>query len=573
MKLINNLTVGKKVSVLVILSIVFLCTIGYSGYHYLLKMNNDMESMYTDRLMPVKLLNENHSHARAIEADLFKMMLTTDMGLKQSLKQDIDARVDTFNNNLANYEKTKLDPTEKEILPKLKSTLQEYKGSMSEVIALAMANENSKAYQLYTERAQKDAETFQKYITELAEYNAKTADKINTENDEDFTKAKTIFLGILLTALTIMLAFSRLIIKAITVPLGKIVAHLTYFADKDFSNDVSQEFLVRKDEFGKIAFASNKVTESMRMLIRQMEESAEQLSAASEELAASAQQSAQVTTQVATAISEVAAGSGKQLSAIDDTSAVVEQMSAGIQQVAANTNNVAGTSDKTAVAAQEGNQAIETAVKQMNTIEQTVSKSAMVVEKLGERSKEIGQIVDTISGIAGQTNLLALNAAIEAARAGEQGKGFAVVAEEVRKLAEQSQEAAKQIADLIGGIQAETETAVSAMQDGTKEVRKGSEVVNTAGKDFAAIATLVKEVSKEVQDISAAIQQMASGSQQIVDSVKSIDNISKNTAEHAQTVSAAAEEQSASMEQIAASSQSLAKMAETLQSAISHFKI
>jgi methyl-accepting chemotaxis protein len=471
MKLINNLTVGKKVSVLVILSIVFLCTIGYSGYHYLLKMNNDMESMYTDRLMPVKLLNENHSHARAIEADLFKMMLTTDMGLKQSLKQDIDARVDTFNNNLANYEKTKLDPTEKEILPKLKSTLQEYKGSMSEVIALAMANENSKAYQLYTERAQKDAETFQKYITELAEYNAKTADKINTENDEDFTKAKTIFLGILLTALTIMLAFSRLIIKAITVPLGKIVAHLTYFADKDFSNDVSQEFLVRKDEFGKIAFASNKVTESMRMLIRQMEESAEQLSAASEELTASAQQSAQVTTQVATAISEVAAGSGKQLSAIDDTSAVVEQMSAGIQQVAANTNNVAGTSDKTAVAAQEGNQAIETAVKQMNTIEQTVSKSAMVVEKLGERSKEIGQIVDTISGIAGQTNLLALNAAIEAARAGEQGKGFAVVAEEVRKLAEQSQEAAKQIADLIGGIQAETETAVSAMQDGTKEVR------------------------------------------------------------------------------------------------------
>ena len=536
-------------------------------------MNNNMESMHTDRLMPVKLLNENHSHARAIEADLFKMMLTTDMGLKQSLKQDIDARVDTFNNNLANYEKTKLDPTEKEILPKLKSTLQEYKGSMSEVIALAMANENSKAYQLYTERAQKDAETFQKYITELAEYNAKTADKINTENDEDFTKAKTIFLGILLTALTIMLAFSRLIIKAITVPLGEIVAHLTYFADKDFSNDVSQEFLVRKDEFGKIAFASNKVTESMRMLIRQMEESAEQLSAASEELTASAQQSAQVTTQVATAISEVAAGSGKQLSAIDDTSAVVEQMSAGIQQVAANTNNVAGTSDKTAVAAQEGNQAIETAVKQMNTIEQTVSKSATVVEKLGERSKEIGQIVDTISGIAGQTNLLALNAAIEAARAGEQGKGFAVVAEEVRKLAEQSQEAAKQIADLIGEIQAETETAVSAMQDGTKEVRKGSEVVNTAGKDFAAIATLVKEVSKEVQDISAAIQQMASGSQQIVDSVKSIDNISKNTAEHAQTVSAAAEEQSASMEQIAASSQSLAKMAETLQSAISHFKI
>lgn len=572
MKLIDDLSVGKKVNTLVIFSIVFLCIIGYSGYHYLLKSNDDMTSMYKDRLIPVKQLNENHSHGRAIEADLFKMMLTTDIRLKQSLKQDIDARVEAFNNNLADYEKSKLDPAEKEILPKLKSTLQDYRGSRAEIITLAMANENSKAYQLYTERAQKDAETFEKYLTELAEYNATVADKIEKENDEDFTKVKTIFLGILLTALTILLAFSLLITKAITVPLGAIVTRLTYFADNDFSHDVAKEFLVRKDEFGKIAFASNKVTESMRMLIRQMEESAEQLSASSEELTASAQQSAQITTEVAAAITEVAEGSGRQVGAINDTSAVVEQMSAGIQQIAANTNNVAGTSDKTAVAAQEGNQAIETAVNQMITIEQTVSKSATVVEKLGERSKEIGQIVDTISGIAGQTNLLALNAAIEAARAGEQGKGFAVVAEEVRKLAEQSQEAAKQIAELIGEIQAETDKAVSAMQDGTKEVRMGSEVVNTAGKEFASIASLVKEVSKEVQDISAAIQQMSGGSQQIVDSVKFIDNISKNTAEHAQSVSAAAEEQSASMEQIAASSQSLAKMAETLQFAISRFK-
>jgi len=573
MKLINNLTVGKKVSALVILSAIFLCIIGYSGYHYLLQANNDMDSMYKDRLIPVKQLNENHSHGRAIEADLFRMMVTTDIGLKQNLKQDIDSRVDAFNNNLANYEKTKLDPTENEILPKLKSTLQVYKGSMSEVIALAMANDNSKAYQLYTERAQKDAEIFQKYITELAEYNANVADKINTENDEDFAKAKMIFLGILLAALIIQLVFSWLIIKAITGPLHAIVTRLNNFANNDFSQDVAKEFLVRKDEFGKIAFASNKVTETMRTLIRQMEESAEQVSAASEELTAGAQQSAQATTQVAAAITEVADGSNKQVSAIDDTSAIVEQMSAGIQQIAANTNNVAGTSDKTAVAAQEGNQAIETAVKQMNTIEQTVSKSATVVERLGERSKEIGQIVDTISGIAGQTNLLALNAAIEAARAGEQGRGFAVVAEEVRKLAEQSQEAAKQIACLIGEIQAETDKAVSAMQDGTKEVHMGSEVVNTAGENFASIVKLVKEVSKEVQDISAAIQQMASGSQQIVDSVKTINNVSKNTAEHAQTVSAAAEEQSASMEQIAASSQSLAKMAETLQQVINRFKI
>lgn len=138
----------------------------------------------------------------------------------------------------------------------------------------------------------------------------------------------------------------------------------------------------------------------------------------------------------------------------------------------------------------------------MSQIDGTVTSSARVVAKLGERSKEIGQIVDTISGIAGQTNLLALNAAIEAARAGEQGRGFAEVADEVWKLAEQSQETAKKIETLIGDIQADTDTAVMAMNSGTLEVKTGAEVVNTAGAAFRGIAELINEVSSQVQGIS-----------------------------------------------------------------------
>jgi methyl-accepting chemotaxis protein len=209
----------------------------------------------------------------------------------------------------------------------------------------------------------------------------------------------------------------------------------------------------------------------------------------------------------------------------------------------------------------------------MNKIEETTNASVEVVTVLGERSKEIGQIVDTISGIAGQTNLLALNAAIEAARAGETGRGFAVVAEEVRKLAEQSQGAAKQISDLISEIQKDTNTAVVTMNAGSEQVKIGAEVVGATGDSFKQIMQFVMEVSAQVKDISSAIQHMADNSQHIVTIVKKMDDLSIKGADEAQNVSAATEEQSASMQEIAFSSQNLAKMAEQLQQEVKKFKI
>ncbi len=328
-----------------------------------------------------------------------------------------------------------------------------------------------------------------------------------------------------------------------------------------------------KSEIGQLDESIFIMNQNLRQLVQQVQSQSEQLAASSEQLTASAQQSAQAANQVADSITAVAKGADDQLTAVNDTSTVVEQLSASIQQVAANANEVAGNSAQVAEKANEGNESIDRAVSQMVSIEQTVTTSADVVTKLGERSKEIGQIVDTISGIAGQTNLLALNAAIEAARAGEQGRGFAVVAEEVRKLAEQSQEAAKQIASLISEIQVETDRAVVAMSDGTRETRLGAEVVNASGQAFREITSLVTTVSGQVKAISADIEQMAIDSQQIVNSVKKIDDVSKITAAESQTVSAATEEQSASLEEIASSSQSLASLAGDLQTAVAKFKV
>ncbi len=192
---------------------------------------------------------------------------------------------------------------------------------------------------------------------------------------------------------------------------------------------------------------------------------------------------------------------------------------------------------------------------------------------LGDRSSEIGQIVEVITSIAEQTNLLALNAAIEAARAGENGKGFAVVSEEVRKLAEESSLSARRISVLIDGIQTETNRAVDSMQFTTNEVVIGINCVNTAGESFKKIQHATKEVSAQVQGISTSVEHMAIEMRHMTDSMKQINGIAQSSAEGTQNISAATEEQLASMEEITASTFTLSKMAEELQNKTNTFKV
>ena len=376
---------------------------------------------------------------------------------------------------------------------------------------------------------------------------------------------------ICVVCLLIVIAAIVFIAKQFVKPILLIRNECLLLAQGDLRERAVKNF--SEDEIGQLAQGFREMRTNLRGLVTKVHAQSEQLAASSEELTASAEQSAQAANQVAISITDVAKGSQEQLSVANETAAVVEKMSTSIQQVSATTTEVAEQSSRAANKATEGNKAVNKAVIQMKQIEYTVQTSAVAVAELGVRSEEIGQIVATISSIAGQTNLLALNAAIEAARAGEQGRGFAVVAEEVRKLAEQSQDAAKQIAALIGEIQGDTGKAVAAMADGTCEVKLGTEVVCASGQAFQEIAAMVTVGSGQMKEISVAVEQLSLGSQQIVGSVKQIAELSKKASGEAQTVSAATEEQSASMEEIASASQALANLAMELRAAVSKFQI
>lgn len=571
MNFLNNMKVKQKLGVLILISLLSMSIIGYTGYYYLQQADADINSMYANQLVPIELINENRAHINGASAELFELMITTDANRNKVLQQEISVRIDIFNANIVEFEKTKLDAKAKEKLAGLKTSLQKFRDVRAKVLELAMQNKNVEAYALYMTNGASLAKDVTDKCIDLSKYEVQLAKQSNADNKASFEKSVHIMLGIIFVSFVILGLSGFYITRIIAKPLATMVLFCKELSAGDFRDKTRK--VRRKDEIGQVADALAEMRNALRSLMKHINESAEQLAASSEELTASADQSAQAANQVAQSITDVAHGTEEQLRVTNGTTAVVQQMATSIQQIAANASEVAGQSDQAANKANEGNKSIDKAVNQMANIEQTVTTSAKVVLKLGERSKEIGQIVDTISGIAGQTNLLALNAAIEAARAGEQGRGFAVVAEEVRKLAEQSQEAAKQIATLIGEIQGDTDKAVVAMDAGTREVKLGAEVVNESGKAFQEISAMVTNVSSQTREISSAIQQMSMGSQRIVESVKQIDTLSKKTSGEAQTVSAATEEQSASMEEIASSSQALAHLAEELRGAVSKFQI
>ncbi|MGD8191297.1 methyl-accepting chemotaxis protein [Brevibacillus ginsengisoli] len=338
--------------------------------------------------------------------------------------------------------------------------------------------------------------------------------------------------------------------------------------------DFTQTLTVRSaDEFGQMAQNFNQMAFNVKALLSQIAASSHHVAATSEQLTASAEETSKATEQIANSIQEVAVGSDNQVRSVEQSTKAIVEMTSGIDQIAQNAQHVTETAQQALYMAEGGNQSIQTAMTQMNSISDHIGELSEIVQGLGTHSQQIGQILEVISGIADQTNLLALNAAIEAARAGEHGRGFAVVADEVRKLAEQSSQSAQKISHLITSIQVETTKAVDAMATSTKEVTSGIDIVNNAGESFQLIQDYVNQVAQRIAEVSDSARALSSHTQQVVESTNYIAQVADDTAAGTQNVSAASEEQLASMEEITSSAASLSHMAEELHGLISKFKV
>jgi methyl-accepting chemotaxis protein len=522
--------------------------VGYQGLTSLQTIIPSFQSMYHDRLVPSLQLVNVVENLYNVRIAVLNHYLSDTPAEKQQYERTIQELIHKNEEIIKAFSATHLVDEQQKTLVKFHEAQEAYNNARE--ISLKFSREGRKKEALDNIRT--NAKVKFEAVLSLAQHLVESQGTVGKELfDQSTQTASTAILtlyAVIAAAIILGMFLAIFIARFFSGPLGDLARQSSLVAEGDLrrvDTPYLDKMMNSKDELGQVTRSFAEMIINLRKTIREVGEATQSVASASAQISSSTE--------------EMAAGAQEQTSQTTEVAGAVEEMTKTIIENSKNASSTAETTKEAKTAAVEGGAIVRETVTGMNRIASVVNASAETVKALGKSSDEIGKIIEVIDDIADQTNLLALNAAIEAARAGEQGRGFAVVADEVRKLAERTTKATKEIAEMIKQIQVETSGAIIAMAEGTKEVERGKELADHAGESLTKIVEISQKVTDMVAQIAAASEQQSSASEQISRNVEAISAVSGETAQGTQQVAHAAED--------------LNRQSEHLQQLVNQFKL
>jgi methyl-accepting chemotaxis protein len=566
----GNLNTRGKILFLVALVFVLLGCVGYAGYHFNAKSAESLRIVYEERLQPISLLLDCMIHSQAVRANTYALMLTTDENENKALHGDTARRMKIIDESVDSLSKLSLDAAGKGFLNAGESVLRQYRDVRGKVQELAMANKNAEAYAKFQKEALPLFDEYQHKFRELSEHLRKSAEELNIQNASDAATAIRLIVGISLGAVLLAVLLGLFIASRISKPLNRLREGVERFATGDLAVEFESD---GKDEIARMGAALETMADKLRDSMKSIFEASKRLGENAEEFSALAEESNAGVEEARAGIDDIGSQMESLAAASQEINASVEEVAGGAQASAQKSTDMANQVDMARKAGEDGMAAVGKAVGSIIRVSEDSGKTAEEVRGLGDRAREIQSFVAQIGGIADQTNLLALNAAIEAARAGEAGRGFAVVAEEVRKLAEESNEAAKKIADLAGIITKDLDKVVAASENNAKDSRESSGLARETQETIRRMMEALSAISGATQDLAAVSEEQAASSEEIATAVQNIASRVGSAASSSETVRGQVAEVATSAERVAKGSVDLAGLSAELQKLVGFFRL
>lgn len=530
---------------LYLMSVLLLCstvTVGFLGLYHLAETNGRFESVYRDRVVPLKQLKVVADMYAVNIVDTSHKLRNGNISWAQG-RRNVDDALKEVGEHWHSYMTTFMDDEEKRLAAEAQALIDHADRTTVARLREIMVGENPEAIAAFTaNELYPSIDPISEKISALVELQLNRAESAYQQSQHDYATTRSLTLALLIFALLLGGAVSMTIMNSINRPLREAIQAAQRIASGNLNYRVAT---AGKNEIGQLLHAIAEMQEELREMISKIQDSVALVSSSSEQLAA--------------ASGQVTSSSLRQGEATSVVAAAMEQLTVSIEQVAVSAGDADCKATDSGTLSEQGAQQVRDAAQEMARIADSVKQAVEQMTALGEQAKQIDSIVVAIRGVAEQTNLLALNAAIEAARAGEQGRGFAVVADEVRNLAGRTSTSALEITAMISNMQSLTSQAVSSMNKSNEQAAQGVVLAQRAGDSMRDISTSSIGVMHAVSDITMALREQKIAGSEIA---RNVENIAKMTEDNGHAV-----------KEVAGAAQGLRDLARDLKHAVQRFRL